>query len=262
MTEVLKNIFKDDTFGPKVQLFGIIHILMMILIFGGSIVLGYFLRNKKEETKKRILDILAIVLVGLYFSDFLVHPFMTGQNALIVDKLPYHLCTSACLLIALTRIFPKTFKAIKTAFVILGMIGGLMYLTVPTALDGEYLFCYRSLQTIAYHGLIYCYGILSIFLGDIKIDIKKIWHEAVVIAVMDLISIGANHAYGGIKGEGETYDWFFSTGKSFGVNEYAMPFVMFGILLAMCFAIYGIYYLVLYVAKKHAEKKTAETPAE
>ena len=261
MTEVLRKIFGDETFGPKVSLFGPIHIIMMVLIFGGAILVGYLLRNKQEKTKKLILDIMVIVLVGLYFSDFLVHPFMTGRDALIVDKLPYHLCTSACILIGLTRVFPKQFGFFKSSFVILGMIGGLMYLTVPTALDGNYLICYRSLQTIIYHGLIFWVGIFSIFFGDIEISIKKIWKEAIVIAVLDLISVGANFAYGGIQGEGETYNWFFSHDFYPVTSPVLMPFVMFGVLMVMVLAIEGIYYLVLFISKRIKEKKNP-APAE
>lgn len=256
MTEVLKTIFKSDTFGPIVQLFNIWHILIMLVVFGGSLLLAYLLRNKSEASKKKILDILVIVLIGLYFGDFLVHPFMTGHDALIVDKLPFHLCTSACILIALTRIFPNTFKSFKGAFVILGMIGGLMYLTVPTALADEYLICYKSLQTIIYHGLVFLIGVLSLSFGEVTPSFKTIYREAIVIAIMDIVSIGANHAYGGIKGEGQTYDWFFSTGKSFGVNEYLMPFVMFFILMGMVASIYGIYFLVRYLINKKQNKSS------
>lgn len=258
MTEVLRNIFKDDTFGPKVQLFGVIHIILMVLIFGGAIALGILLRKKDEHTKKIILDVMSAVLVILYLGDFFVHPFMTGADALIVDKLPFHLCTAACWLILLTRIFPKQLASFKTAFYVLGMIGGLMYLTVPTALDGNYLICYRSLQTICYHGLVFFIGVFSIFFEESKIEIKNIWHEAIVIAVLDLISVGANFAYGGIKGEGQTYNWFFSHDFYPVESPVLMPFVMFGVLMVMTLSIYGIVYLTKFIAKKVNEKKTAQ----
>ena len=250
MTEVLKNIFKDDTFGPKITLFGFWHLLILILIIGASFAISILLRKKSKETKSKIVDISVIVLIALYFGDFFVHPFMTGEDKLIVDKLPFHLCTGACILIALTRIFPNKLRFMRTASIILGMIGGLMYLTVPTALDGEYLLCYRSLQTICYHGLLMWIGISALVFEDIVPSFKTIYVEAIILALMDIISIGANYAYGGIQGVGETYNWFFSMGL-FGLDKSIMPFVMFAVLMAMV----AIMYLICFVVKKIVKNK-------
>ena len=253
MREILINIFKDDTFGPDITLFGFFHLFYFFIIIGITLLLIFLFKDKEESKKKKLLDIYAIILVCLYFGDFFVHPFMNNENALNVDKLPFHLCTIACPLIAIIRIFPDKTKRIANAVTVLGLVGAIMYLTCPNGAVGPGVkaFSYRMLQTFTYHGVLFTYGILSLALGANKLDYKKIYIEAIMIACLVLISLGANHAYA-IPG-GHHYDWFFTTGSSFGVNEYAMPFIMFGIIFAMCNAIYLIYFGI----KKLIEKKKA-----
>jgi len=257
MTDFLKKLFSSETFGPKLYLFNIYHILLLLIVFGGSLLFAYLTRKKSQETKKKIVDIATLIMIILYFLDFFIHPFMTGEDKLIVDKLPFHLCTGAGILIALSRLFPRQFAKFRTSFAVLGLIGGMMYLTVPTALDDEFILCYRSLQTIIYHGLLFFIGVTAISYDDIKIEYKYIYREAIVLVIMDLISIFANRAYGGIRGD--NYDWFFSTGSSFGVSPYLMPFVMFAILFAQCNAIYLINFGVRKLfAKCRAKKQLAQ----
>ena len=102
------------------------------------------------KTKQFVLKILAIVVVGLYLTDFLVHPFLNGgHDYLIVDKLPFHICTASAILIAITSIFPNHTKSIKTAVPILGAIGAFYYIFIPSGVtgDGYYAFSYKELQT-------------------------------------------------------------------------------------------------------------------
>ena len=243
MREVLINIFKDDiSFGPDITLFGYMHIIYFLLIMGATFFMAYYFRNKNEETKKKILDIYAIVIVCLYLGDFFVHPFMNNDNSLVVDKLPFHICTIACPLIAITRIFPNHTKHIAQAVPILGLVGSLMYITCPNGAVGEGVkaFSYRMIQTFLYHGVVFTYGVLTMAYGENKLEYKKIYVEAIMIASLVLISLGANHAYS-IPG-GHHYDWFFTTGSSFGMSPYLMPFLMFVIIFAMCNAIYLIYF--------------------
>ncbi len=251
MRDILINIFKDDTFGPDITLFGIFHVLYFLIIMGVTFFFAYHFRNKNDDTKKKILDIMAIIIVVLYLGDFFVHPFMNNEDSLSADKLPFHICTIACPLIAITRIFPNKTKAISHAVPILALVGGLMYITCPNGAVGEGVkaFSYRMIQTFIYHGLIFTYGICTLAYGENKLEYKKIYVEAIMILALILISLGANHAYS-IPG-GHHHDWFFTTGSSFGVSPYLMPFLMFVIIFAMCNAIYLIYFGI----KKLIQKK-------
>ena len=99
-------------------------------------------------------------------------------------------------------------------------------------------------------------GISALCFEDIIPDFKKIYIEAIILALMDIISIGANYAYGGIRGD--TYNWFFSMGL-FGIDKTVMPFVMFGVLMVMIVLVYLIYFGVKKIINR---KKPAETTAE
>lgn len=254
MREILINIFKDDTFGPDITLFGFFHILYFLIIIGVTILMIFLFKDKEEQVKKKVLDIYAIVLVCLYLGDFFVHPFMYNADTLNVDKLPFHICTLSCPMIAITRIFANKTKRIANAVTALGLVGALMYLTCPNGAVGPGVkaFSYRMLQTFTYHGVLFTYGVLALVYGANKLEYKKIYVEAIMIVALILISLGANHAYS-IPGVSH-YDWFFTTGSSFGVSPYLMPFLMFVIIFAMCNAIYLIYYGVKVLIEKKKNK--------
>ena len=258
MRDILINIFKDEIGGPDILLFGVFHILYYLIIMGFTVFMIMMFKDKDETVKKKILDIYAIIIVALYLGDFFVHPFMTGEDRLIADKLPFHICTIACPLIAITRIFPKQTKHIAHAVPVLGLVGSLMYLTIPNGAVGEGVkaFSYRMLQTFTYHGVVFTYGVLTMAYGENKLEYKKIYIEAIMIAALVLISLGANAAYS-IPG-GAHHDWFFTTGSSFGVSPYLMPFLMLVIIFGMCNAIYLIYFGI----KKIIEKKNNKVVAQ
>ena len=176
MRELLLKIFSNNVGGPDITLFGLFHILYFLIIIGSTFALCYFTFNKSKETKKKILDIMATILVCLYLGDFFIHPFIHGENALIVDKLPFHICTISCPLIAITRIFPNKTKHIQHAVPVLGLIGSLMYITCPNGAVGEGIkaFSYVILQTFMYHGLLFAYGVMTLTTGENKLEYKKI----------------------------------------------------------------------------------------
>ena len=257
MRDFFLKIFSNEIGGPDITLFGFFHILYFLLIVGGTFLLNYLIRNKTQEQKKKVLDIMSLILVILYLGDFLVHPFIHGEQALNVDKLPFHICTCSCILIAITRIFPNYTKRIKTAVTVLGLVGALMYITCPNGAvgPGTKAFSYVIIQTFIYHGILFAYGVTAIISQDVQVEYKKIYVEAIIIACLDLIALGANAAY---SSEEHHYDWFFVTGSSFGVSPYLMPFLIFIIIFAMCNAIY----LITYGVKKIIEKKKLKTSAE
>lgn len=250
MREFFVRLFRDDTFGPKVGIFNIWHILVLLVIFGFTLFMALKFKNKDKKVKIRILDILSITVISLYFLDFFIHPFENNDNALIVDKLPFHLCTAAGILVAFTRLFKEKTKKWYHAPAILGLVGALMYITVPTGVDGCFLFCYRTLQTLLYHGALFAYGVLAIVYGDVELKFKRIYVEAVIIAIQIVISLIANAAYS-IPDE-HSYNWYFTKGGIFGlpIPDIAMPFIIFVVFMAMCCAIYGITYLVKYIVNK------------
>ena len=74
--------------------------------------------------------------------------------------------------------------------------------------------------------------------------------EIIILVVLILISLGANAAY---STPDHHYDWFFTTGSSFGINETIMPFIIFGVFFGLDMVIYLVCYLVNKFLKKEAK---------
>lgn len=251
--EWLIDLFKQDVGGPAIEMYNWVHIMFILIIVGSIVGLYFLFRNKKVETRQLVLKIMAIVIVGLYLTDFLVHPFMYGgEDALIVDKLPYHICTASGVLVGIINIFPNKTKHIRVAVTTFGLIGAFLYIFIPSGVTGPDVkaFSYKEIQTFLYHGTLLGYGILSLLWEEIKPDFKKCWIDAIVVIVLILISLGANAAY---STPDHHYDWFFTTGSSFGINETIMPFIIFGVFFGLDMVIYLVCYLVSKYLKKEAK---------
>ena len=110
MRELFFKLFEQSHFNTGIQItpFSVAHIVYMLLIFGG-IILGWFcLRNKSTGQKEKALRFLAYTLVISYLSDFFVHEFVYG--GLNTDKLPFHICTVLCPLVAIAQFNHKGHK--------------------------------------------------------------------------------------------------------------------------------------------------------
>ena len=248
LRDILIKIFRQDVGSIAIEMYNWVHILYLVLIVGSIVGVYFLFKDKSKETQSLVLKINAIVLIGLYLTDFLVHPFMYGgQDALIVDKLPYHICTLSAILIAIINIFPNKTKAIRVPVTLLGLIGAFYYVFIPSGVTGPDVmaFCYKEIQTFVYHGVLLGYGVLALLFGDIKPDFKKCWIDAIVVVAIILISLGANAAYS--IPEEHQYDWFFTTGISFGIPPGIMPFIIFGVFFGTEMVIYGICYLIDYI---------------
>jgi len=236
-----------------IYIYNIWHLLVILVIIAVTVVLFFLFKNKNDSNKKKLLDIYAAIIIGLYFTDFLTHPIIEQENLLLVDKLPFHLCTSACLLIAFVRLFPKWCVKWRHVPPVLGLVGGLFYILCPTGVDGDSLFCYRTLQTLIYHGMLITYGILSIALNDIEVTFKNFYHYLIVVSIQIVISIIANYVYT-VPG-GHSYDWYFSLSDpiGLGIPTLAEPFVILFAISLLVAIIYGIVYLVRAIKHKSAK---------
>lgn len=185
MRELFFKIFADSFFNTGIQItpFSIAHIVYMVLIFG-SIILGWLcLRNQSAEKKEKALRFLAYALVISYLSDFFVHDFVyDGMNK---DKLPFHICTVLCPLVAIAQFNRKGHK-IAEPVAMLAMLAPMMYLCFPASVgDGE-PWCYQAVQTMFFHGVLMAWGILSVAFGAVKPDIKRCWQSALALVCITL----------------------------------------------------------------------------
>ena len=174
---VLFDTSHFDT-GIKITPFSGAHIVYILLIFGSILLLWWKNRAKSPEQKERVLRFLAYALVLSYLSDFFVHDFVYG--GMKIDKLPFHICTVLCPLVAFTQ-FNRHGKRIAEPIAMMAILGPLMYLCYPASVgDGE-PWCYQAVQTMFYHGVLMAWGILSIALGAVKLDVRKTWKSGVLL---------------------------------------------------------------------------------
>ena len=88
--------FADKVGGEIFTCFGLWHFIYMAIIFGSMIATICLLRNKSERAKQRAVNIAISIAFGLYMFDFFAMPLAYG--AVDVDKLPFHACTSMCIM--------------------------------------------------------------------------------------------------------------------------------------------------------------------
>lgn len=250
MRDLFIKIFSSDIGGPEITLFGFWHIFYVLLIIGCTIGLAFILKNKSSNYNEKILNIYAIVLAILYLGDFFIQPFFNNDQ-MIIDKLPFHICTVMCPIIAVTRIFPKCSK-IKNAVAVLSLVASLMYLTYPGSAIGDIsAFSYKVLQTFIYHGVLFGYGFISLSTGQCKLEYKKVYVELIIIICIALWATLGNTLYSYSE---HHYDWFFLTGSTFPfIPKGLMPFAVIGAIFGMVNIIYLIYFGILKYKKRRIE---------
>ncbi len=201
MRDLFFALFEMSHFDSGIQItpFSIAHIVYLLLI-GGGIVGGWFwLRKKDPEHRERVLRFLAYALIISYISDFFVHEFVYGD--IIIDKLPFHICTALCPLVGVAQ-FNRRGSKILEPIAMLSCLAPAMYLGYPASVgDGE-PWCYQAVQTMFYHGVLLAWGVLNITLGKTKPNIRNCWKCAVVLVLVTLWATLGNSLY-------VDQNWFF-----------------------------------------------------
>lgn len=243
MRELFFKLFRDSHFetGISITAFSPSHFVYLLLIFGGVIAAYFALRSRPMPKKERAMRFLAYALIISYLSDFFVHDFVYGE--MNMDKLPFHICTVLCPLVAIAQ-FNRNGKKIQEPIAILAIIAPMMYLCYPASIgDGE-PWCYQAVQTMFYHGVLMAWGILTVSLGIVSPKINNSWKCGAF-----LVGITLWAKLGNVLLE---HNWFFLEEDAFyiGLVEQGIipkwvlmivnPIVFFLVVLA----IYGICYLV------------------
>lgn len=217
------------------------HLVYLALIVG-AILLGFFLlRHRSARDKERAMRFLAYAIVTSYLSDFFVHDFVYGE--MNMDKLPFHICTVLCPLVAIAQ-FNRNGEKILEPVAILSVIAPMMYLSYPASIgDGE-PWCYQAVQTMFYHGTLMAWGILNLALGIVQPDIKRCWRCGVL-----LVGITLWAKLGSILLE---HNWFFLNEDAFYIGLVANGIIPKWLLMIInpsvfflaVLAVYGICHVI------------------
>lgn len=185
MRELFFKLFEQSHFNTGIQItpFSIAHIVYLALIFGGVVAAWFALKNKSADKKEKALRFLAYALVVSYLSDFFVHEFVYG--GLNTDKLPFHICTVLCPLMAFAQ-FNRKGRKIAEPVAVLAILAPMMYLCFPASVGSGEPWCYQALQTMFFHGVLMAWGILSVALGAVKTDIRHCWKSGVLLVCITL----------------------------------------------------------------------------
>lgn len=250
--------------GPlEIAFLNVFHILFLAIIIGSTIALAFYL-NKHEDKKKPTLRLLAYSLVIIYIADFFIQPFMSSDFSMNIDKLPFHICTVLCPVVAFTE-FNKKFDRIKEPVAFLSIVAPLMYLVYPGNAIGDISpFCYKIIQTFIYHGLLFSWGLNTLASKQFVPNIKNCYKSLIgicMIAVWATIgNLSFNTSYLGNDPDASHYDWFFLTGTTFPfVPPYLMPIAVIAAVFGMVMIIYGLYYWYMHLYNKHHAKMLEES---
>lgn len=276
MRDLLLKLFEKTTVevgSPmEIALFNFWHFFYLVLIIGGCITAGIFMKKASYEKQTKIFGILSIALCALYAFDYFAIPFyntytLEGGSILYtldVDKLPFHICTVLCPVVAFVQ-FNKKCAKFREPVAILAIVAPLMYMTYPGAAVGElHTFCYKVVQTFIYHGVLFAWGYLNLATGYVKPVFKRCYKVVIGLCLIACWAMLGNISYGYAYRENADphYDWFFLTGSTFDfVPKPLMPFVVIAAVFCVALMVYGIYYLVLHIQSR-AGKKTADEKVE
>jgi uncharacterized membrane protein YwaF len=243
MRELFFKLFEMSHFNTGIQItpFSGAHIVYLLLIFGGIIGAWFAMRGQSAEKKENALRLLAYALVVSYLSDFFVHEFVYG--GLNMDKLPFHICTVLCPLIAFAQ-FNRNGKKIAEPVAVLSVLAPMMYLCYPASVGTGEPWCYQALQTMFYHGVVMAWGILTIALGAVELQFKRVWKSGVLLVAITLWA-----KLGNVLME---HNWFFLEEDAFYIGLVANgvipkwvlmivnPLVFFLAVLAVYGVVYGL----------------------
>lgn len=271
LLKVFEKVYVDVGSFWEIALFNHWHIIYFLLIIGGSITAGIFMKKAAKERQTKIFEILAIALCALYIFDYFAIPLYNTHECadgsilymLDVDKLPFHICTVLCPVVAFVQ-FNKKCARFREPVAILAIVAPLMYLVYPGAAVGElHALCYKVVQTFIYHGVLLAWGYLNLATGYVKPAFKRCYKVLIGLALIACWAMIGNLTYGtGFDHDGDPhYDWFFLTGSTFDfIPKYIMPFAVIAAVFCVALMVYGIYYLVLRIqnGKKPVEQKAEE----
>lgn len=241
INEFFMKLFSDNNTSIMIEMFSIWHILYMVIIIGTAVALCFYLKDKSDDVKEKIVNRIAILLFASYMLDFFCMPL--SEDKINIDKLPFHICTLSSILILFTR-FNSRFKKFRAPVLILGLVGTLMYLCYPSSAFHDYsAFSYVVLQTFLYHGLLLIYGVVAIACKNVELNWKKFYEVPILMALMVVWASIGNAVY---SKPDSPFDWAFIRGRNFPVFPENLNFLMpYAVIFAFVGSAALIYALVI-----------------
>lgn len=205
----MHEIFADKTGGDVFVCYGPWHIFYICLMFA-LIVGGILIFNKKsQDVKEKFLKTLVGIGFGLYMADFFLMPF--AYMEIDVDKLPFHACTSMCVL-SFASNHSNRLKKYRVHFAMIAFISNIIYIAYPSGVMAYEIspLSYRAVQTLLFHCVMTSYGILVLVLDKDGPQIKYWYRDLIILTSLTLWAMVGNALYSGTLEEySRDFNWFF-----------------------------------------------------
>lgn len=248
------HLLRRDNSNLEIDLFNIWHILYLLAIAALAISLTYLWKNKPAASQDKLLRVMAVAVIGSYILDYFCMPLVDSYDfAISTDKLPFHFCTFVGVLVPFAQFSPR-FARLKKAVAVLAVTSALMYLCYPGSALGDIPpFCYKVVQTFAFHGCLLCWGVLNLALGEVELRWNTIWHEYAFVLMILVWAAFGNALYA-------DYNWFFIKESFFDwIPQKLMPAVVLFCVFGSTFVVYCGYFAIRSLARRKAEKKESVT---
>lgn len=229
----------------QIELFDRWHFMYWFIIFGGTIILSLLYCHKSNRSKEKLVRLFAYLTIGIYISDFFLMPLSDSYGFSIgINDLPFHFCTVVAFFVPFVQ-FSDKFRSIKTVIVTLAVTSSLMWMCYPgSALGGQPPFSYIIVSKFMFHGCLFCWGVLNLSLGYIKLSFRKIWRELIAILIILVWADIGNTLYGSEQ------NWFFIEYSIFPFfPDKIMPPVVVFCVFGSCFLVYCGYFAISAIAK-------------
>lgn len=184
-------------------LFGWEHWLYIILIVGTIVTLALVFAKRSDQTKAKVLNITAVLVITLYLFDFFVQPFWDEDGEIRISKLPFHICTLVGVLIPLVNFNGKC-KFARQTVTVWAVLAPLMFILFPLNYINQAVqpYSYPIIQTFVFHGLEIFWGVLMLVSHQVALRWRDIWQPIIgLFAVAAWATLGQELYYPDSLGE-------------------------------------------------------------
>lgn len=252
MNGFFTGLLSDKKGGVTFQCFGSWHFGYIFLFMILATIFALYLRNKDASKIERCITAWIRGAFGLYVADFFLMPLAYGQ--IDVEKLPFHICTTMCVLCFLSR-HNRFFRKFKLQFAALGFVCNLVYLLYPAGImwHGVHPLSYRAVQTLSFHGVMMVYGVLVLCFEKEGFAWRKCFRDLVLIVAMTAWAWVGNTVY---NSQSKVYNWFFLVQDPFSMfPQNVAPFIMPALNIVLFFAAVMLVYLLFMELYSRSRRK-------
>ena len=184
LNELFYKIFSNKPTNNPIDMFSWQHFIIILFAIGTPILLAICLRKKSVKTQETLLKVAAYLIIVLYIFDFFVQPFWAGS--MIVNKLPFHICTFTGLLIVFST-FNKKFEKLKVVVAVWAILAPSAYILFPfSTFSSTAIYSYSIVQSYLYHIIEIFWGVYMLTTGRVELKWKTIWQPIVGLFPMAL----------------------------------------------------------------------------